>query len=112
MSYDQGINATYRFPAAALATDGIIGRIIGPSGKKGRGVGVSSVVTTNVTVASADNDASFASHTVPVSSAGAALNGFTRGATEYVTADDTVFVSSDGGPTAGAGDVIVHVVWF
>lgn len=119
MSYDQGIHATYRFPAAAVDTDAAIGTIVGPAGKKGRLIGVSSVITVEVTgaaavinVGNADNDGRYGVHNVPIGAAGVTTNGFTRGATEYIAADSDVVVSSTGSATAGDGDILVHIVWF
>lgn len=119
MSYDQGIHATYRFPAAAVDTDAAIGTIVGPAGKKGRLLDVASIVTVEVTVASsainvgnADNDARYGVHTQPIGAAGVTTNGITRGSSEYIPADTDVVVSSDGGATAGDSDIVVHIVWF
>jgi hypothetical protein len=119
MSYDQGIHASYRFPAAAVDTDAAIGTIVGPSGKKGRVVGVTSTITVEVTIAAAvinvgnaDNDARYAVHNVPVGAAGVTTNGFTRGSSEYIPADTDLVVSATGSATAGDADIIVHVVWF
>lgn len=119
MSYDQGIHATYRFPTAAVDTDGVIGRIVGPAGKKGRLLDVASIVINEVTIApsainigNADNDARYGVHTQPIGAAGVTTNGITRGASEYVPADTDVVVSSDGGATAGDSDIVVHMVWF
>lgn len=119
MSYDQGIHATYRFPTAAVDTDAVIGRIVGPAGKKGRLLDVASVVINEVTDASAkisvgnaDNDARYGYHTQPIGAAAVTTNGITRGTSEYIAADSDVVVSSDGGATAGDSDIVVHIVWF
>ena len=119
MSYDNPVNATYRFPAAAVDTDAAIGQIVGPSGKTGRLRGVSSVNTTEVTVAAAvinignaDNDARYGVHGIPVGVAGVDQNGFTRGATAEIPADGSVVVSSTGAPTAGDADILVHIDWY
>lgn len=119
MAYDAPIYGTYRFPAAAVDTDAIIGRIAGPAGKVGRVVSVTSVVTVEVTgaaavvsVGNADNDGRYATHSVPVGAAGTITRDFTKGATDEIPADTAVVVSSNGAATAGDGDVTVIVEWF
>ena len=47
--YDNADSRTYRFPAAAIAAGGVLGRIGGPVGKVGRVRGIEYVVTTGVT---------------------------------------------------------------
>lgn len=121
--YDKGIVETYRFAAATLSAAATVGRFIGPAGKRGRVVNVSHVVTTDVTVAAAavtvgeSGAASPISHTVPVSVAGAAVaipraTVRAQAATYELPADTVVLVASDGGPTAGAADLIVTVNWY
>jgi hypothetical protein len=119
MSYGNGISALYRFPAAAIASAGVFGRIKGPAGAEGRLISVSSVISTTTTVAasvvsvgnSGDPNA-YADHTVPVAAANTGQNAFTRGVDTRIDADDDVEVSSDGGSTAGAADVLVLIEWY
>ena len=121
MSYDSPIHATYRFPAADVSADGVIATLVGPKGKNGRVIGAGSVITTGVagtqaaiSFGSADNNADYGVHTVPVASAGETTNGVTYLSTgkEFIPADSDLVISSDGSPSAGAADVIVHVAWF
>lgn len=117
MSYDNPITAVYRFPAAAVASAATMGTITGPSGKAGRIEDVAYVVTTSTTVAATaitvgitgDTD-KFFTQSIPVASAGAVGNGGTYVAD--VTADTAVLITSDGGCTAGAADLLVTVSWF
>ena len=118
MSYDNPIHATYRLPAAAVDTDAAVATIVGPSGKAGRLIGVTSTITVDVTVAAAvvnlgnaDNDARYGVHSVPVGAAGVTTNGFTRGATALIPADTDLVVSCTGSATAGDADLYVHVEW-
>lgn len=130
--YDNALRETYRFPAATLSAAAVVGRFIGPAGKRGRIVNVSHIVTTGVTVAAAavtvgvNGATSPVSHTVPISSAnaGAAIpaaslkgqvegsDGLATGEIAELAADTVVEVASDGGPTAGAADLVVTVDWF
>jgi len=121
--YDRGIVETYRFPAATLSAAAVVGRFIGPAGKVGRIVNVFHVVTTDVTVAAAavtvgaNGATSPLSHTVPVSAAGAAVaipraTVRARASTAELPADTVIEVASDGGPTAGAADLVVTVNWY
>lgn len=128
--YDDADSRTYRFPALTLSAAAIIGRIIGPVGKVGRVRGIEYVITTGVTVAAAlvsvgVNGAVLpASVSVPVLAAtlgGAQTDAEVKaaGAAEVagvndveLTADTIIEISSDGGATAGAADIIVQVDWF
>jgi hypothetical protein len=119
MSYSNPVTAVYRFPAAALSSAAVVGRIISPSGMAGRIIDVGHIVTTGVTVAassvtvgtSADPDA-YATHSVPVSSAGAGGNGATIVQNHEITADSVIEVATGGEATAGAGDLLVTVAWY
>ncbi|MGR9117429.1 MAG: hypothetical protein ACU85E_16900 [Gammaproteobacteria bacterium] len=115
--YDNPQTICYRFPAAAIASAATMGIFTGPSGKKGRVTDLAYVVTTGVTVAAAaitvgitgDTD-KFFTQSVPVASANAVGNGGTYVA--EVDADTAVLVTSDGGCTAGAADLLVTVDWY
>lgn len=120
--YDKPLRETYRFAAATLTAAAVVGRFIGPAGKVGRIVNVSDLVTTGVTVAAAvvtvgpNGAASPVSHTVPIAAAnlGHAISrtAATLLAQTELPADTVVEVASDGGPTAGAADLIVVVEWY
>ena len=118
MSYSNPHTCNYRFPAATLSSAATIGRIMGPSGKKGRLVDITSVVTTGVTVAAntvtvgtaADPDA-YGTLTVAISAANAVQNGATQ--VDATMAADTLLVLNTGGEcTAGAADINVTIDWF
>lgn len=118
--YDNALRETYRFPAATISAAAVVGRLVGPVGKRGRVVNVSTVVTTGVTVAAGtvtvgpNGAASPVTHTVPISSANAVLAipaASLKGVTD-LAADTLVEVAAGGEPTAGAADIIVTVDWF
>jgi len=120
-NYDSGLEISYRFPAASLTSAAVVGRFIGPAGKVGRVKSVSSIVTTGVTVAAAVVDVDTVAGittpvatTIPISSANAGLSATKAeiDASTELPADTVVQVSSDGGPTAGAADLVVVVNWY
>ncbi len=130
--YGDADSRTYRFPAATLSAAAIVGRFQGPLGKVGRVRGIEFMTTTGITVAAAlvtvgVNGAVLpASISIPVTAvnlggAQSAVEIKAAGAEEdeaggvndvELTADTTIEVASDGGPTAGAADLIVNVDWF
>lgn len=119
MAYENPLSATYRFPAATVSSAAVVGRIVGPAGKKGVVVGVGSVVTTGVTVAagtvklgSTSDDDAYGVHTMPISAANAVANNFVPVFNHEVPADAAVLVTAGGQPTAGAGDLLVSVNWY
>lgn len=119
MSYSTPISATYRFPAVSVTGAATLGRLVGPSGKQGRLVGISHVVTTGVTVAASnlivgtvgDTDA-FGTADVPVAAANAVGTAFTAGAVDVIPANTVILVGSAGGATAGAVDALVSIDWY
>lgn len=117
MAYDNPHTAVYRFPAAAIITAGTIGRLIGPKGKKGRITDISYVITTSTTVAATaitigitGATDKFASQTIPVAAVNATGNGGTVIA--LVDANDAVLITTNGGATAGAADILLMIDWF
>jgi len=120
-NYDSGQEISYRFAAATLTAAAVVGRLIGPAGKIGRVTSLTSIVTTGVTVAAAVVDVDTVAGittpvtlTVPISSAnaGASATKAVVDASTELPADTVVQVSSDGGPTAGAADLVVTVTWY
>jgi len=131
-NYDGGkLSRTYRFPAAAVDTAVVHGRFIGPAGKRGRVRGIEFLCTVACTgatpsVVSAGNNAAvapaainliaqaqFAGQAMSASELKAAGADVEAGVNDVeLAADTTVEVASDGGLTAGDGDVIVSVDWF
>ncbi len=120
-NYDEAFHAAYFFPAVAIDTAAVIGRVAGPAGKTGRLVGISTVITTATTVAASelrvgtitDPDA-YGTQAVAVLSADAVVTLTTDLTTDanLITADTVVEMSSDGGATAGDGDVTIYIDWF
>lgn len=117
--YDHPIQVSYRFPAASLTGGAAtFGRFIGPAGKTGRLLSLTTIVTTSVTVAAATVILGAAgvngSMTVPISSANAGLSATAaqiKAATNIV-ADAVTTVGTNGAATAGAADVVVSIGWF
>lgn len=118
--YDNALRETYRFAAASIASAAVVGRLVGPVGKRGRVVNVSTVVTTGVTDAGGtvtvgpNGAASPVTHTVPISSANAVLAipvADLVGETD-LAADTLVEITAGGEPTAGAADIVVTIDWF
>ena len=120
-NYDNGDVLMYQFPAAAVDTAAVIGRILGPAGKQGRLMGIASAVTADVTVAAAgirvgstsDPDA-YGTHSIPVSSADAVVTTYTdlTSDSNLIPADSLVEIDSDGAATAGDADLFVTIKWF
>lgn len=120
-TYDQPIQISYRFAAVTLSSAATIGRLSGPSGREGRVLAITGIITTGTTVAASlltiDTVAGLSnppSVSVPVLSANAPF-GSTQAATEGVDklpADTEIILATDGGSTAGAADVTVTVGWF
>lgn len=112
---------TYRFPAATLSAAATVGRIQGPAGKVGRVVGLEYVLTLGTTVAVTNVSVdTVAGLVAPVSVAipvlainlGGAAAAAELKAGDELPADTVANVDTDGGCTAGAGDLIVTVQWY
>lgn len=119
MAYDNPIVSTYRFAAATFDTASTVATLLGPAGKKGRVIGISSIITADTTEAASTvqigdgvDDDEYATHTVPIGAAGVTTNGFTAGDDEYIPADTDVVVKTGGEATAGDGDIILTIAWF
>ena len=122
MSYGSPIYTTYRYAAATLSAAATVGRFIGPEGKRGRIVGAEVITTTATTVAACALQVGPAGGTatanldmsIPVTAINlghqATKAEIDAGAT--MAADTVHNVSSDGGCTAGAGDLVITVAWF
>lgn len=129
--YDGGRNRrTYTFPAADLSSAAVFGRFQGPAGLVGRVRGIEYVLTTGVTVAAAlvtvgnngaVGPASMSVEVAAINTGGAQTaaerkaNGaeVVAGVNDVELAADTVVeCASDGGATAGAGDITITVDWF
>ena len=122
-SFYDGVSGrrTYRFPAATLSAAATIGRFQGPTGKVGRVVGLEYVLTTATTVAvtslTVDTVAGLTGPVaVSVPVLGINLGGSATAAElkagAELPADTVANVETDGGCTAGAGDLIITVAWY
>lgn len=131
-NYDAPLRETYRFAAATISAAAVVGRFVGPVGKRGRVANVSTVVTTGVTdlagtITVGNNGAANpVTITVPVSSANAVLaipasglalqvegsDGLSTGEIKELVANTLVEVAAGGECTAGAADIIVTVDWY
>lgn len=119
----QGLR-TYRFAAATISAAGVIGRVIGPAGKRGRVIGAEYVVTTDVTVAASvltvDTNAGLVSPfsfgvEVAAANAGGAATKAELDAQDVdaeLPADTTIEIQTDGGSTAGAVDLALTIQWY
>ena len=126
MNYDEPIHSTYTLAAATISSAATLLTIIGPVGKQGHLIGLGSVVTTGVTDAAAlieigdgTTDDKYGLLSIPVSSAGAALNSatlstntLTQNSANLIAANTKVLVKTDGGATVGASDLFVMIDWF
>lgn len=112
---------TYRFPAATISAAAVVGRFIGPAGKRGRVTGFEYLVTTGITVANGtvvvDTNAGLtgpftATAEIAAANAGGAATQAELKAGAELPADTTIEVQAGGQPTAGAADLIVTVQWY
>lgn len=121
MSYSDPIQETIRVDAAAIAAGGVLKTFFGPSGKAGRILSIGGRVTTALTVADSvvsvgpNADSKF-DVTLPFT--GSAIGDQVEvaradfQAADNLPADTAIEISSDGGSTAGAADLVVVVGWF
>ena len=120
--YDKPLRESYRLPAAATTTAGVLGRFIGPAGRVGRVVNISHIVTTAVTVAAdvisvgPNGAAAPVLHSVGVSliAAGGAISRTAASllAQTELPADTVVEIATNGASTLGAADINVTVEWY
>lgn len=119
MSYDNPIRITTEVLASAISTNGVKRKIAGPAGLTGRIESVVALVTTATTAdatiisvgTSGDPDA-YTTLSVPILSADGIANVTVGGVTDAIPADSIVEISSDGGSTAGAADIVVVTAWY
>lgn len=125
MSYDNALTMTYKFPAAAVDTAGIMGRFTTPDGLQGRirsidyvMVAATTAAVTNIIVGISGDTDKFASSVIPVTAINLGASDLTltedatSGEAVMITADADVIITSDGGCTAGDADIYVVVDWF
>jgi hypothetical protein len=120
--YD-GVNGhrTYRIAAATLSSAAVVGRVQGPAGKVGRVTGWEYVVTTSTTTGAAsmtvDTNAGLTAPfttSIPVATAPAAgaATAAQLSAGDELPADTIIEIASDGGPAAGAADLLLTIQWY
>lgn len=121
MAYENPTIIGYTLTAATVSTAATLLTVQGPSGKIGRLVDISAVLTTGVTTAATElrvGDAGDADQygilSLPVASAGVGYNGATvyQTDTNFIPADTNVIIATDGAGDAGAADIVVTIAWF
>ena len=125
MSYDNALTITYKFPAAAVDTAAVMGRLRGPDGLKGRirsmdyvMVAATTVAVSNLIVGIAADTDKFASSVVPITAINGGASDVTlaadaaTGEKAIIDADADVIITSDGGATAGDCDIYITIDWF
>ncbi len=117
------IYATYRFPAASVASDAVVGRIVGPVGMRGKITSMTALATTTITTTPgtltaghSGNDAAFMTLTLPLTTAPARVDGvlsivYDRGGYQRSNPDQVIEIAAGGEPAAGAADICVTVEW-
>lgn len=118
--YDKPLRETYQVHAADLTGAAVLATVLGPAGKVGRVVNVSSFNTTGVTVAAAtvtvgpNGAASPPTLTIPISAIDTGLaipRANLVGQTE-LAADTEVEIATGGEATAGVAELVVTVEWY
>lgn len=119
-TYDEPLVLTYQLDAATLSSAAELATFAGPAGKQGRVVSMSALVTTGVTTAAAvvtvedlADSVVGGSLTVPVGAADTFAADTTLGGDATLLPADTAFtIDVDGGPGAGAANIVVAIAWF
>lgn len=121
MSYSDPIQETIRLDAAAVAGGGVLKTFFGPRGKTGRILAFHGRTTTAFTVADSvvsigPNAASKFDSTIEFTGSGIGdqlvATDAEMAAAQNLPADTAIEISSDGGSTAGAADLVVVIGWF
>jgi len=122
--YDNALRETYRFPAVAIDTGAIFGRVIGPAGKQGRVVNISGLVTaeltsgpTDITVDTVAGLTILPTMAIPALVADLGFAAPQRGVgglnlADDLPADTVLEFASVGTAAAGDGDVTITIDWF
>jgi len=120
---DHTIKATYQFPGAVLSSAAVVGRILGPKGKKGKLLAWGVLCTTDLTgtagqlnIGNSGNATAFATLSLPNTTAPARVDGVetpTYGAVSrtLIDPDMVVEIAATAAPTAGAGTIFVTIEW-
>jgi len=117
------IHATYRFAAASVASDAVIGRIVGPVGMRGKITSMTAMATTTITTTPgtltaghSGNAAAYMTLSLPLTAAPLRIDGvlsipYDRGGYPGSNPDRVIEIAAGGEPTAGAADICVTVEW-
>ncbi len=120
---DHIIYTCHKFPAASVASAAVIGRIVGPVGRRGRVTSVTALATTTLTdtpgtltVGNSGNAAAYGTLTLPLTTAPARIDGilsipYDRGGLPQSNPDQVIEIAAGGEPTAGAADITVTAEW-
>lgn len=120
-TYDNPLVTTHFIQAASLTSAAVLMNIVGPTGRKGRVVGLTAAVTTGVTVAAAtltvgspaDADA-YATLSVPVGAVDSVANApvLLTDDDNLIPEDGVVELATGGEATAGAASLTLVIAWF
>lgn len=117
------IHGTYRFPAASVASAAVVGRIVGPVGKRGKITSVTALATTTLTtnpgtltVGYSGAAAAYMTLSLPLTTAPARIDGvlsiaYVGGGYPQSNPDRVIEIAAGGEPVAGAADICVTVEW-
>jgi len=120
-TYDNPVRMTYAVLAAAIDTAGTLLVMSGPKGMQGKVESITFVATvattdaaTLLSVGSVGDTDKYATNTVPVAAIGVVSNTTTilNSDDNPIPADTAVALASNGGSTAGDGNVYVVISWF
>lgn len=120
-TYDNPVRMTYSILGAAVDSAGVLLTMCGPKGMQGRLVSITFVATVATTVAITklsvgtvgDTDL-YGINNVPIAAIAAVSNTTSVLTTDAnpMPADTAVALATDGGSTAGDGNVYVVIDWF
>lgn len=117
------IYTSHKFPNAALDAAAVVGRIVGPVGRRGRVTSLTVLCTVDLTgsvgavnVGNAGAAAAYMSLTLPNTTAPARVDGtlsitYDRGGYQRSNPDEVIEIAAGGEPSAGDGDITVTAEW-
>jgi len=119
-SRDYRLPIVYQFPAAKIDTVSTLGRIVGPEGKRGRLIGISSVLTvattsgaTEIRLGLSSDPDKYGIQSIAVGAIGTVTTDITDyTASVLIPADTEIELSSDNGAVVGDADIFVYINWF
>ena len=117
------IYATYRFPAVSVASAAVIGRIVGPVGRRGTITSITALATTTfttnpgtLTAGYSGAAAAYMTLSLPITVAPGRVDGVLsierdRGGYPGSNPDRVIEIAAGGEPVAGAADICVTIEW-